>query len=193
MAPPTGNPQNVLVGIGYVWLAPVTGGTPVAPPADTVDQPTSPWVYIGYTEDGVDFDSTRKEHAHPVDEESVPLFYTIDNTETKIVTQLAESTLENFKTAFGGGVITITAASTGVPGTKKLVLSESINVFSLLLQSEINPSGFWRRIYIPKIISIGKIKQEYNRAKKKQLLGCELSAITPANQIVITDKTALAA
>lgn len=192
MAPPSGNPQNVMVGIGYVWLAPITAGTPIAAPVDTIDQPVSPYVYIGYTEDGVDFDSTRKEQAHRVDEESVPLFYAITETETKVVTSLAESTLENFKTAFGGGTITTTAAATGVPGTKKLVLSESINLFTMLIQSETNPSGFWRRIYVPKILSVGKIKQEYNRAKKKQVLGVELMAVTPASSISITDKTAVA-
>lgn len=184
----TGTPGNVLVGIGYVYLAPKD----TVNVADTVEEPASPWVYIGYTEDGVDFDATRKEVMHRVDEESNPLFVTITDAETKFVASLAESTLANWKTAFGGGTITVTAATTGVPGTRKFNFSDEVTELALILQGK-SPEGFWRRVFVPRIISVGKIKQEYNRSKKKQLLAVELQAVCPVRDIVAADKTALAA
>lgn len=181
----TGNASNILVGSGLVFLAPDA----TANVADSVAEPLTPWTYIGYTEDGVDFDATRKEVMHRVDEQSNPLFLTIDTTETKLVTSLAESTLENMKNAFGGGTITTTAAGVGTIGKTVLQLADNVTNLALILQG-VNPAGFFRRIYIPKIASIGKIKQEYNRAKKKQLLQVEFAAICPVQQIVVTDKTA---
>jgi hypothetical protein len=188
MAPPVRTVTNILVGIGTLFLAPEN----TAPPADTLpagDAWLTPWVHPGFTEDGVDFDSTRKEVLHRVDEMSSPAFLTINETETKIVTSLAESTLENFKYAFGGGVLTTQAAASAVIGKKTLVLSETVDLLALGLEG-VNPQGFFRRIYIPRIASVGKIKQEYNRSKKKQLLQVEFQAICPINQITITDKTA---
>lgn len=182
-----GDPGNVLVGIGYVFLAPKD----TVNVADTVEEPASPWVYIGYTEDGVDFDATRKEVLHRVDEESNPIFVTITDAETKFVASLAESTFANWKTAFGGGTVTTVAAATGQPGTRTFNFSDEVTELALILQGK-SPEGFWRRVYVPKIISVGKIKQEYNRSKKKQLLGIELQAICPVSDIVAKDKTALA-
>ena len=191
MPAPTRLVTNVLVGYTNMYISPV--GT--ANPADTVafnsDWATGipAWYFPGYTEKGLTVSFDRKEKRHMVEEISNPAQISTESSSFKVQFGLAESTLENMKYAFGGGTITTTAASSGVIGKKSLVLSDDLEVLQLGFEAK-NAQGFFRRVIIPRVVSVGKIKSEFDRAKNYQVWNCEFEAICPIDSIQIYEKTA---
>jgi len=191
MAPPTRLVTNVLVGYSNMYIAPV--GT--AKPADTVAYNTDwatalpAWYFPGYTEKGLTLNFDRKEKRHMVEEISNPAQISTESSAFKVQFGLAESTLENMKYAFGSGTVTTQAAASSIIGKKTLVLSDDLEVFTLGFEAK-NPQGFFRRVIIPRVVSVGKIKSEFDRAKNYQVWNCEFEAICPIDSIEIYEKTA---
>lgn len=191
MPPPTKTITNILVGIAHMYLGPV--GT--AGPADTVPFETNwlesipAWYHPGYSESGVGFTADRKEKRHKVEEISTPALITIEESTMKVTFAFAEATLENLRYATGGGIITTQAAGTGIIGKKTLRLSDELDVLALGFEGK-NPWGFFRRVIIPRVVSVGKIKAEFDRSKNKQMYAAEFESICPISDILIYDKTA---
>lgn len=188
MAPPTRTATNILVGDAVMYLAPA--GT--AAPADTIafeDSWLTPWYHPGYSESGLTFNFDRKEQKHYVEEVSNPLMITTKESTLKVSFGFAESTLENLKYAMGGGTITTVNASSGVIGKKTLKVSDDLEVIALGFEGK-NPQGFFRRVIIPRVVSIGKMKTEFDRSKKKTVFNAEFESICSIEDVLIYDKTA---
>lgn len=185
---PTRDALNVLVGLANMYTAPV--GTP--DPADTIafDAPwLAPWYHPGYSDKGLTMMLDRKEKKHTVEEISNPVVISVESSSLKVSIGFAEATLENFRLAAGGGTITTTAAGVGVIGKKSLVLSEDLEVIKLGFEGK-NPQGFFRRVIIPRVVTTGKIKTEYDRSKNKQVYMAEFEAVCAISDVKIYDKTA---
>lgn len=187
MPPPVRNVANVLVGTVSMYLAPAN----TAGPADSVEYDTAwggTWVHPGYSDTGLTLHFDRKEQRHYVEELSSPVMITTKESILKVSFGFAEATLENLKFAMGGGVISTQAAGTGVIGKKTLVLSDELEVISLGFEGK-NPDGHYRRVIIPRVVSIGKMKTEFDRTKKKTVYNAEFESICPMPEIKIYDKT----
>lgn len=194
MPAPPKNALNVLVGVAnlYLGVAALPGQTETPDPADTLafdEAWLSPWYHPGYTDKGVVFNFDRKEKRHQVEEISAPVIISTEVSTMKISVGLAEATLENLMYAAGGGAITEVVAATGVMGKKTLKLSEDLKVVKLGFEGK-NPQGFYRRVIIPRVVSTGKIKTEYDRSKNKQVYMAEFESVCAVGDIKIYDKTA---
>ena len=191
MAPPVKTIANVLVGFAQMYTSPV--GT--AAPADTVAfneswSTTLPaWVHPGFSEKGLTLNMDRKEKKHMVEEIANPVVISVESSTLKIQFGFAEATLENLKLAAGGGTITTVAAATGIIGKKTLKISEDLEVIQIGFEGK-NPQGFFRRVIVPRDVTTGKIKTEFDRAKNKQVFNAEFEAVCSIEDVIIYDKTA---
>ena len=188
MPAPPRDALNVLVGLANMYLSPL--GT--VDPADTLafnEAWLNPWYHPGYSDKGLTLMFDRKEKRHMVEEVSNPLVITTESSSFKVQIGFAEATLENFMHAAGGGTISTQAAAVGVIGKKSLTLSEDLKVIKVGFEG-LNPQGFYRRVIIPRVVSTGKIKTEYDRSKNKQVYMAEFEAVCSVSDIKMYDKTA---
>lgn len=187
---------NVIVGAAAVFIQPYLPGTPPVVPADTVafvdvTDPTStswpsPWVSVGATKEGITFGGQRQTQNITIEEQSTPAgIYTTSNA-LAIVATLMEDTLETMKLAWGGGVITTVAPATGVPGTRTLVLSESVGIFSVGFEGK-GPEGLWRRVMVPQMQPTANLQTPYRRAAAAREYPITWNAICPISSVVIKD------
>jgi hypothetical protein len=193
---PIGQRKNLLYGVQRFYLAPYTVATDTAEPnvADTVTLGTDwggGWVLQGFTTGGLVMDWKPKTNDMMVEESSIPGAIAVDTIDLSLSTELAEATLANMKTAFGGGKITVTAPGVGQPGKSVLTLSSSLDVLCAGFEGT-NAVGMPRRVYIPKVISVADVKTNFRRAADLQTYPTTLRAICDPTQVVITDITAAA-
>lgn len=187
---PTKDVTKVLVGIAYLYLGPKN----TALPAETVEYEGdwgADWTYVGSTEEGVSQSFERDTNMHRVEEQSSPVRVTINTSTISVSTSLAEHTLENMKTAFGGGAITKQAAGTGTIGKSTLTLSDTLEELAVGLEGK-SPEGFFRRLYIPRVVSTATVETAHRRSEGKKLLPVTLQAICDIAEIKVVDKTAAA-
>ena len=193
MAPPVKDLTNVIVGRANFYIANHLTNTlnPIDDLAFDEAWPTGPtgWYHPGASSTGLDFSVDKKEKYHFVDDFSVPAVITVEETTLKIGFTFAEATLENLMHASGGGTLTQQVATAALHGVETLKLSEDLAVVKIGFEGK-NPYGFWRRVIVPRVVSIGKIKAQLDRSKNKQVYAAEFSSICPIEDIIIRDKKA---
>lgn len=182
--------SNVLVGNATLYTAPANTAAPADTLADGAAWPT-PWVHVGGTEEGVNFAVGSDTNDIRIEEQSTPVLVTMNTRNIRILAVLAEDTVEMMKLAYGGGTIATQAAAAGVIGKKTLTLSETLDKLAAGFEGK-SPQGFFRRVYIPEIISIADITTTYRRAANNRSYAVELRAICAVSAIQIVDKTAAA-
>lgn len=188
MAPPQKVITNVLVGRANMYIA----EEGIAGPPDTLpfnEEWGNPWYHPGYSDSGLAFGIDRKEKKHYVDDISSPAVITVEESTLMVTFTFAEATLENLRYAAGGGTVTKTAPAIDQIGKTELVLSEELEVLSLGFEGK-NPQGFFRRVVIPRVVSIGKINVQFDRASNKQVYAAQFETVCPVSEIEIYDKTA---
>lgn len=179
------NTQEVIVGVGTLYLAPENEPAP----GDDAN-PGANWVNPGYTDEGLSLNYDKDIVEHFVEEETDPVLTLINRTDLRVMVSLAQDTLENIKYSYGGGQITTQAAALGVIGKKTYKFSTKYDVLALLVEG-VNPSGFYRRIYIPRVMAVGTVETPYRRADGKRVYPCEFRAMADGTQKrQIVDKTA---
>jgi len=185
---PVRTKTNILIGTATLYVAPAY--TPM--PDDTVGIDGdwgALWVHPGYTEEGVSTSFERDTEDHNVEEDPLPAFRTVTSATFTVTASFAEDTLENIKLAMGGGIITTTAAGTGQIGKKRLVLSEELEELALGFEGK-NAEGYWRRIYIPRVVASGTVETEYRRAAQKRVYPAEFASICALSEIETVNMTA---
>jgi hypothetical protein len=188
MATPT--ITNVIVGEAYAYTAPASTAMPV----DTVAEGASwggSWVYVGATEEGVTVNHSADTNEIRIEEQSLPVRILKTTTNFRITASLSEDTVETMKLAYSGATITTTAAATGQPGKKTLALSDTLTELALGFEAT-NSFGFWRRVYIPRVLSLADVGTPYRRAANNRVYPVEFRAICKPSDIQIVDKTAAA-
>jgi hypothetical protein len=184
------NPDTSAVVVGYARLYYAPAGT--AMPADTVAfDGTWPvgWTYIGATEEGITQTIGTDTASIAIEEQSIPVLTVVNAKTFTLGFSLSEDTLESIKLAAGGGNITTTAAATGVIGKKVLTLSDTLDQLAVGFEA-INKYGFFRRVYVPSVLSTGTVGTPYRRAANNRAYPVELHATCRPDQIVFTEKTA---
>ena len=176
-----------------MWIAPANTAAPaVGSTAGTAvfAAPSGPWVNIGFTEDGVTLNVDRKIDEIRVEEQSTPVLIAPDQVDVTIDITFVEDTIANMQSAYGGGAITTVAASASVPGQSILTLADALTEVAVWFTG-VNSFGFIRGVYIPIMISAGKVKTSYKRAKSPRMYPATFTAVCAMNQITVTDLTAV--
>lgn len=183
------NKQNVAIGFANLYVAPAD----TALVADSVDYGTAwggLWVYQGGTVEGVKWSVEPDIKEHRIEESATPALIAVDTTNITIETELAEDVIENIKTAFGGGgTITTVPAASGVIGKKELKLADAVADLAVAFEMQTR-AGFWRRVYVPRMNSVGKTETSYRRAETIRTYPIEFRAICNTEDVIIREKTA---
>lgn len=189
------NTKNVLVGTAQMYFAPfgkTTPTTPEPPPADTIAKGAAwagNWVAIGATEQGVKLTVNKKTTDIMVEEQSTPALVTVDTETVSVAVSLAEDTIANMQLSYGGGTITTVAATATLIGKTTLQLALGLELLSVGFEG-VNSKGFWRRVYIPKCVSVASVDTSYRRAAAARLYPTTIRAICAPTQIQIVDMVA---
>jgi hypothetical protein len=192
---PTYDRTKVMPGLAAIYLAPFSAATPAVLPADTValggTWPSTPqlWVPIGATEEGVTMAFRRNTQDIMVEEQITPVSVETSDADLRFEVSLSEDTLEVLRIAFGGGVVTTVAASSGIIGKKTLALSTDLDHMALGFECK-NPEGFFRRMLIPEIVSIADISTPFRRANNARRYRAHFRALVPPESVTIINKTA---
>lgn|GEM_PF-2307506 len=188
---------NVVVGAATVFIAPAGTSAPTLPTAhgaSTFATPTTPWVQVGFTTDGATLNVDRKTNEIRVEEQSTPVLVTTESLDVTLDLTFSEDVLANAQYAYGGGTLTTVAAASGVPGSTTLALSETLTQLAVVLLggNAAFPNANSRMVYIPTLISAGKVKTSYKRAKEARLYPATFTAVCAPSTISIVDVTAAA-
>lgn len=184
--------KNVLVGMARMFLAPYSNETPETLPEDTVvlnGAWAGNWAPIGATQEGVTVGFTRETEDISIEEQSTPVDTKTSSIAFNISTVLSEDTLQTMKWAYGGGEIVTTAATASTPGVQELVISSELEHLTLGFEG-VNKFGFWRRVLIPDVLSVGEIETNYRRSAEQRLYSVSFRSVVPIEDVVIREMTA---
>lgn len=186
------NEQEVLLGPGYMYVAPHTAGAPEAGPAFTTaltltDDPAGNWEDVGFSEDGWNIVASN-EFAFWTPAELVDPIATVkDSAEYHARGVLAQFSLENLQIALSGGTITVDTAGVSMtsPELRSYVpaLSTSYDFFSVLFITEKNDfnesssENCIRHTYLPYVISVAELDVPHTKGANPSLMGIDLQAI----------------
>jgi hypothetical protein len=185
--------EKVLVGLAAVRLSPVDPSGPApALPADSVAINGTwggDWVAIGSTEEGVTFTFSRSTENIMIEESEVPVDVRTTEVQMGVNAALAEDSFDSMKIAFGGGTITSTAATALLPGTQTLVISTELDQFALGLEGK-NEFGLWRRILIPRVLSVADAQAQFRRAAAPRRWNVSFRSLVPITDCTIRQAVA---
>jgi hypothetical protein len=184
------NTANVLVGQAALYTAPVGTIYPLDTLAPGVPWLT-PWVHVGATEEGVGFAVGSDTADIRIEEQATPVMVVMNSRNIRVIVSLSEDTVETMKLAYGGGTIVTQAAGVGVIGKKTLTLSDELETLAAGFEGR-SPAGLFRRVIIPRIISVADVTTTYRRATNNRAYSIELRAICAASEIRVCDQTAVA-
>lgn len=198
------NEQEVLLGPGYLYVAPHTAGAPEPPPtfdtAMTLDEdPGGNWEDVGFTEDGWAIAGQNTFSYWTPAELVDPIVTVKDEAEYHLRGVLAQFTLENLQIALSGGTITQDAAGTAdtTPALRHYVPAESSEFayFSALFITQkgdfnfVSSENCVRMTYVPFVISAAEAEIPHTKGANPSLLGIDLRAIKgPGVDIIRIDE-----
>lgn len=186
--------DNVLVGQARPFIQPYDPAVPPALPADSIPLNGAwggNWVELGATMKGLEFDFSRKTKKIMVEEQQTPVVITTTDTTFTFGMELSEDTLETMRLAYGGGIITTTAAGAGQIGVQTLSISAELSNFSFAFEG-VNEKGFWRRVLVPVVVSVAAAKTQYVRADKQRTYKVQFESLVDPSQVTIRQMTAVA-
>lgn len=193
-ASPTVDTTKVMSGQTRLFIAAYNPSSPPALPADTVALngawPVA-WTPIGATADGVKQRFNRSSNDVRIEESALPVDKLPNEASLSFLATLVQDTLETIKLVYGGGTITIQAASSGVIGKRTLVLNNEFDYLVLGAES-LNPFGFWRRLLVPKIVSVSTAETEYRRSQGPRGYATSFDSLCLLSDITIVEQSAAA-
>lgn len=188
--------DNVIVGNAVLMITPWTlvpavippDSTPLFTPADTA---WTLWNSAGATNEGFKVNIEVSTTQITIEEQSTAVGNTVESKNIGIEAELAEDTVKTVQLAWGGGTITTTAASSGIPGTDKMSLVDDIVFWTVCLETR-NKQGRARRLYIPKTTIIGSGETSFRRAADKRMYPIAVTSVCKPSDIKLVDITAAA-
>lgn len=182
-----GTATNVMVGVATLFIAPATTPSPTftAKTGKLAALPAA-WVASGFSESGVTLNVDKKLVDIRVEEQSTPVDVVTTTTTVTIDLTFAEDTVQNMLNAYGGGSIAATVGGATIKAHTILTLADALNFVAIALTGK-SPKGGTRLIYVPKLVSGGKVKTTYRRAKSPRTYPATFTAICAVTQIKISD------
>ena len=184
--------EQVLLGPGYMYVAPHTAGVPEAAPAFTTaltltTDPASLWVDVGYSEDGWNLVASNDFSFWTPAELVDPIATVKDSAEYHARGVLAQFSLENLQIALSGGTIVVDTAGVSMtsPELRHYIpaASTSYDFFSVLFITQKNDQNIIsgeeciRHTYIPYVISVAELDVPHTKGANPSLMGIDLQAI----------------
>jgi len=161
-----GSTQNLIQGVGFVYLAPI--GTTEPANEDITATPAVDFVDLGFTMEGVTLTVAHEYSELDVDQVVDIPGRRLIKREVTVATSLAEATMANLLQAVNGlGAITTTSAGAAVPGTDAFEPSaaglQGEPTYAMLLFDGFAPDGFPRRVLLRKALQVGEIEAAYSK------------------------------
>lgn len=188
--------QNVLAGQARMFLQKLLPTSVPALPLDTVAlngawpaTGTNIWVPVGATQEGLNFRFQRSTQDITIEEQLTPVAVNTTGLDISAEIVLSEDTLETMVTAYGGGSVVTTAASTGQIGKKTLTIGSDLDQYAFGFETQ-NQNGFFRRVMIPTVVSVGQAETLYRRAQDARRYAVSLRVLCAPEEIVVISKTA---
>lgn len=193
---PTYTRQNVLVGQARMFLQKKVALSAPALPADTVAlggawpaAGTNIWVPVGATQEGLNFRFQRSTQDVNVEEQLTPVQVNTSSLDMSLDMVLSEDTLNTMVYAYGGGSIVTTAAGVGQIGKKELTINSDLDEYAFGFETQ-NEFGFFRRVFVPSVVSVGQAETLYRRAQDARRYAVSLRVICAPEEVDIVEKTA---
>jgi hypothetical protein len=142
------------------------------------------WVPTGYSEKGLTFNVDRKTNMIYVEELSTPVEIVLDTNDLSFDFEFAEDTLQAMQWAYGGGTITTTGS--GATTVDTLVMSDTLQQLAFGFEGSA-PAGNFRRVIMPIVMSSGKVKTSYQRAKASRSYPATFTSVSPVSSVIITE------
>jgi hypothetical protein len=189
---PSYTAANVLTGSAKMYTQVYNASVPPVTPADSLALGANwpaPWSPIGATENGVMFGFKRATDDITIDEQITPVDKRTKDLNFTIEVELSEDTVNTMLLAYGGGLITTTAAASGVTGVKVLQIASDLTYFAFGFEG-INPFGLPRRVMVPISVSQANAKTRYQRAKKQRTYATSFESLVAPELVIIREVTA---
>lgn len=191
--PPDWDTDNVLFGVGYLFITPYGTALPSDENLGDASQwAASNWDYVGATDQGVTTTFNPSMSNIQIEEQVTPVASLVSTATYQITFSMAEETISNINTAYGaGGTTTTTAAATGQPGKTVLRLSSNFALLAVAILAS-NEEGYPRVFYVPKVNSAGQVQTAFRRAADKRMYPVTLNTLCDLSEMEIIDITAAA-
>jgi hypothetical protein len=134
---------------------------------------------------------TRETTDISIEEQVNPVDVATNTLDPRIEAVLSEDTLETMVTAYGGGLITITAPTPTVPGTSDLQITQELTHLTLGMEA-VNNKGFYRRVLLPDVLSVAEVETSYRRAETQRLYAVSFRMVNPLSEMKIREMTVVA-
>lgn len=188
--------QKVLVGQARMFLQKLLPTSVPALPADTValngawpSTGTNIWVPVGATQEGLNFRFQRSTQDITVEEQLTPVAVNTTGLDISMDMVLSEDSLETMVTAYGGGSIVTTAAASGQIGKKALTIGSDLDQYAVGFETQ-DSAGFFRRVLVPTVVSVGQAETLYRRAADARRYAVSLRVLCAPEEIIVLEKTA---
>jgi hypothetical protein len=173
-----------LGGVSMTVASALTGGT-----TPTVSTSGGLWIPAGATEGGWSFGGSTSTNDINIEEQSTPVGKYVTARTCSISGALAEDTVQSHQWALNM-VKSVAAATTGVPATTTLTLSDTLSHYAVALET-INAQGFARRYYIPDTVSVSNVTVAFRRAAANRSLPVSFDSVCATSLIVIQEVTSV--
>lgn len=184
--------SNVLVGEAAMYYQPYNPSVPPAlPPVTTLlgGAWPAPWTAIGATISGLDFKFGRNTNKIMVEEQSTPVLVTTKATTFTFDCELSEDTFNSMLLAYGGGVLSTTAATGTNPATQTFTVSQELTQFSFAFEAS-NELGYYRRVMIPVVVSVANASTKYRRADSQRTYAVSFESLVDVTQCTFVEMRA---
>lgn len=151
----------------------------------------SPWVPSGATQEGWTLASEPEVERRYIEEQPTPAVVGVTTRSVVLSANLAQDELITLKLALGSGTITTTAPGTGQVGKDEYTFSADLNELACGFEGR-NSLGFWRRMYVPRVVSVGSLEVAHRRAANYRMYNVSIESVSAMENISITDMTAVA-
>ncbi len=136
---------------------------------------SSPYVTVGYTEDGVTLTYTADETDIEVEDETFPIKRVIIKETAEVTCNMAQSSLYNMDKAMAGAVLS----------GNILTLGGGVNKEVNLMIQGLNGDGYLVQIFIPKANATGAVGTSWKKGEKN-ILPVTFQALKPAHEPAVT-------
>jgi hypothetical protein len=167
-----GNPQNISLGPGYLYIAAI--GT--TEPTDLVtawSSVSASWVALGYTDQGSEFDYQLNTSPVDVAEELDPLSNAPDGRASSVKFALSEITATNLKRASNGGTI---STATGQVTFEPPDLGTEVRVMIGFESEDHTERWVWRQCLMS-----GQLTIQRQKGANNATMACEFMLEKPAS------------
>lgn len=157
--------SNLIMGPATIWVADFGAAEPALTTAALIANPAAPWVEVGGTNDGLDWQMNREYEKLTVDQIAYRLGTRLTEADDTFETKLAEPTLDNLKLILNGGTIVVGATtSLGVNNYEPNNANSATQmVYKALLIDGYAPNAKRRRVIVRKVCSSDKAAFNFSR------------------------------